>query len=84
MPGSPSPLANEQWLQGQLFLVELYKYNNDLQTADRMLSKLSQQAPGNQGLKVDYASLLMARGMPRQAEEELKKAELLEPTNINL
>ncbi|MDU7388666.1 poly-beta-1,6 N-acetyl-D-glucosamine export porin PgaA [Atlantibacter hermannii] len=84
MPGSPTPLANEQWLQGQLFLVELYKYNNDLQTADRMLSKLSQQAPGNQGLKVDYASLLMARGMLRQAEEELKKAELLEPTNINL
>ncbi|MBL5920726.1 poly-beta-1,6 N-acetyl-D-glucosamine export porin PgaA [Lelliottia amnigena] len=84
MPGSPTPLANEPWLQGQLFLVELYKYNNDLQTADRILSKLSQKALGNQGLKVDYASLLMARGMPRKAEEELKKAELLEPTNINL
>lgn len=84
MPGSPTPLANEHWLQGQLFLAELYKYNNNMQAAENLLSKLSQQAPGNQGLKIDYASLLLARGMPRKAEEELKKAELLEPSSIDL
>lgn len=84
MPGSPTPIENYEWLQGQLFLAELYRYNNDLQKAENILSKLTQQAPGNQGLKIDYASLLLARGLPRQAEQELKKAELLEPTNINL
>ncbi|MCV5655771.1 poly-beta-1,6 N-acetyl-D-glucosamine export porin PgaA, partial [Escherichia coli] len=41
-------------------------------------------APGNQGLRIDYASVLQARGLPRAAETELKKAELLEPRNILL
>ncbi len=38
----------------------------------------------NQGLRIDYASVLQARGWPRAAENELKKAEVIEPRNINL
>lgn len=41
-------------------------------------------APGNQGLQIDYATLLQARGLPRAAEQKLKKAEALEPSNTEL
>lgn len=46
--------------------------------------ELAYNAPGNQGLRIDYASVLQARGWPRAAENELKKAEVIEPRNINL
>ncbi|SUI64773.1 Poly-beta-1,6-N-acetyl-D-glucosamine export protein precursor [Shigella flexneri] len=46
--------------------------------------ELAYNAPGNQGLRIDYASVLQARGWPRAAENEFKKAEVIEPRNINL
>ncbi len=39
--------------------------------------ELAYNAPGNQGLRIDYASVLQARGWPRAAENELKKAEVM-------
>ncbi len=35
--------------------------------------ELAYNAPGNQGLRIDYASVLQARGWHRAAENELKK-----------
>lgn len=84
MPGSPLPLPNTEWLQGNLFLAELHQYANNLPAAEKLLRTLKDKAPANQSLKIDYAKVLMARGWPRKAEKELKKAELLEPTNIEL
>jgi biofilm PGA synthesis protein PgaA len=55
------------------------------QVALEMIAReLAYNAPGNQGLRIDYASVLQARGWPRAAENELKKAEVIEPRNINL
>ena len=36
------------------------------------------------GLQIDYAALLQARGLPRAAEQKLKMAEVLEPSNTEL
>ncbi|MGS6220591.1 hypothetical protein ACVGW2_01460, partial [Enterobacter intestinihominis] len=46
--------------------------------------RLASTAPGNQGLQIDYAALLQARGLPRAAEQNLKPPEALEPTNLEL
>ncbi|MDT9091565.1 poly-beta-1,6 N-acetyl-D-glucosamine export porin PgaA, partial [Escherichia coli] len=52
--------------------------------AERLSRRLAATAPGNQGLRIDYAAILQARGLPRAAERELKAAEALEPSNIPL
>lgn len=35
-------------------------------------------------MQIDYATLLQARGLPRAAEQKLKMAEALEPSNLEL
>ncbi|KAI3491572.1 hypothetical protein L1887_44193 [Cichorium endivia] len=52
--------------------------------AEKLAHHLATTAPGNQGLQIDYATLLQARGLPRAAEQKLKKAEALEPSNLEL
>ncbi len=74
----------QRWLQGHSFLSTVAKYSNDLPQAEMTARELAYNAPGNQGLRIDYASVLQARGWPRAAENELKKAEVIEPRNINL
>lgn len=82
--GNPIALPNESWLQGQQFRVGVYQFGDDLPEAEQRARALSRSAPGNQGLRIDLASLLSLRGLPREAEWQLKKAETLEPTNISL
>ncbi|XNM56112.1 hypothetical protein ACLK1Z_06075 [Escherichia coli] len=82
--GTPTSIPNDTWLQGHSFLSTVAKYNNDLPQAEMIARELAYNAPGNQGLRIDYASVLQARGWPRAAENELKKAEVIEPRNINL
>lgn len=54
-----------------------------LPEAEKLSYRLASTAPGNQGLQIDYAALLQARGL-RAAEQKLKRAEALEPTNLEL
>ncbi len=46
--------------------------------------KLSDTGPGNQGLRINLAETLLARGLPRAAERQLKIGEVLDPTNLML
>ncbi|NAV73939.1 poly-beta-1,6 N-acetyl-D-glucosamine export porin PgaA, partial [Salmonella sp. zj-f60] len=55
-----------------------------LPEAEKLSQRLATTAPGNQGLQIDYATLLQARGLPRAAEQKLKMAEALEPSNLEL
>lgn len=57
---------------------------NALPEAEKLSYRLASTAPGNQGLQIDYAALLQGRGLPRAAEQKLKRAEALEPTNLEL
>lgn len=71
--GTPTSIPNDTWLQGHSFLSTVAKYSNDLPQAEMTARELAYNAPGNQGLRIDYASVLQARGWPRAAENELKK-----------
>lgn len=84
MQGSPAQLPNDEWLQGYQLMSSLARYGNDLPQAEKITYDLASKAPGNQGLRIDYASVLLARGLPRAAEDELKKAEVIEPANLTL
>ncbi|MCP5693981.1 poly-beta-1,6 N-acetyl-D-glucosamine export porin PgaA, partial [Escherichia coli] len=75
--GTPTSIPNDTWLQGHSFLSTVAKYSNDLPQAEMTARELAYNAPGNQGLRIDYASVLQARGWPRAAENELKKAEVI-------
>ncbi len=82
--GSPTPQPNDSWLAGQSLWFQYLLMTNALPEAERLSRHMATTAPGNQGLRIDYASLLQARGLPRAAERELKAAESLEPSNIEL
>lgn len=82
--GSPTAQPNNPWLNAQSLKVQYLLSTNALPEAEQLSSRLAATAPGNQGLRIDYASVLQARGLPRAAERELKAAEALEPSNIPL
>ncbi|WP_213704057.1 poly-beta-1,6 N-acetyl-D-glucosamine export porin PgaA, partial [Klebsiella aerogenes] len=82
--GSPTPQPNDPWLNAQSLKVQYLLSTNALPEAERLSRRLAATAPGNQGLRIDYAAILQARGLPRAAERELKAAEALEPSNIPL
>ena len=82
--GSPVPQPNDRWLTGQLLNFQYLLLTHALPEAQTRIQHLATTAPGNQGLRIDYATLLQARGLPRAAEQELKAAEVLEPSNIAL
>lgn len=82
--GSPTPQPNDRWLTGQSLKFNYLLSTNALPDADKLAHRLATTAPGNQGLQIDYATLLQARGQPRAAEQTLKRAEALEPSNLEL
>jgi len=82
--GSPTPQPNDRWLTGQSLRFNYLLATNALPEAETLAHRLATTAPGNQGLQIDYATLLQARGLPRAAEQKLKKAEALEPSNTEL
>ncbi|EMJ6429224.1 poly-beta-1,6 N-acetyl-D-glucosamine export porin PgaA [Enterobacter hormaechei] len=82
--GSPAAQPNDRWLTGQSLKFNYLLATNALPEAEKLSYRLASTAPGNQGLQIDYAALLQARGLPRAAEQKLKRAEALEPTNLEL
>ena len=53
--GTPTSIPNDTWLQGHSFLSTVAKYSNDLPQAEMTARELAYNAPGNQGLRIDYA-----------------------------
>lgn len=82
--GDPSAQPNDRWLIGQSLKFQYLLMTNALPEAESLAWHLASSAPGNQGLQIDYAALLQARGLPHAAEQKLKMAEALEPSNIEL
>lgn len=82
--GSPVPEPNDYWELGQVMQAQYRSMTNDLAEAEILSRQLARTAPGNQGIRILYASVLQARGLPRAAERELKLAEVLEPSNVAL
>lgn len=82
--GSPVPQPNDNWLLGQNLLTQYEIETNDLPEAQKHAEWLARTGSGNQALRITYASVLLARGLPRQAERELKLAEVIEPSNLEL
>lgn len=82
--GSHAAQPNDRWLTGQSLKFNYLLATNALPEAEKLSYRLASTAPGNQGLQIDYAALLQARGLPRAAEQKLKRAEALEPTNLEL
>ncbi len=82
--GDPIAQPNDRWLTGQSLYVQYLAQSNALPQAQALSRQLADSAPGNQGLQIDYATVLQARGQPRAAERKLKMAEALEPANIEL
>lgn len=82
--GSPTPQPNDRWLTGQSLRFNYLLATHAEPEADKLAQRMAATAPGNQGLQIDYASLLQARGLPRAAERKLKMAEALEPSNLEL
>ncbi len=82
--GSPTPQPNDTWLLGQTLLTQYEVATNDLPTAEKHSEHLARTGSGNQGLRITYASVLEARGLARKAEQELKLAEVIEPSNMEL
>lgn len=82
--GSPTPQPNDNWLLGQSLLTEYFVATQNLPAAQTHAEKLARTGSGNQALRIAYASVLLARGLPREAERELKLAEVIEPSNLAL
>ncbi|MFK3698546.1 poly-beta-1,6 N-acetyl-D-glucosamine export porin PgaA, partial [Serratia bockelmannii] len=80
----PTLAYNDDWLVGQSLLAQSRVYQRDLAEAERQLTHLARTAPGNQGLRISLASVYLARGWPRRAEDELKQVEGLEPRSLPL
>ena len=82
--GSPVLLPNDKWLTARTLQNQYLLAANALPAAQRESAALMRRAPGNQGLIMSYAAVLSARGLPRAAEQQLKRAEVLEPSSLAL
>ncbi|WXL26346.1 poly-beta-1,6 N-acetyl-D-glucosamine export porin PgaA [Ectopseudomonas mendocina] len=77
--GNPEPESNANWLDAQVLRAVALMENNDLPGAEQILADLLNRAPNNTSLRTNLASLYLARGWPRRAEDELKVAESVNP-----
>lgn len=82
--GSPVPQPNDKWLSGQVLQGHYLQKSNRLGEAEQHNRRLVNSGPGNQGLRVNLAETLLARGLPRAAEHQLKIAEVQEPGSLVL
>lgn len=82
--GSPTPQPNDNWFVAQTMLTEYFVAVADLPAAQKQAEMLARSGSGNQELRIALASVLLARGLPRTAERELKLAEASEPSNLSL
>ncbi|STQ09327.1 biofilm PGA synthesis protein PgaA [Enterobacter cloacae] len=70
--GSPTAQPNDQWLIGQSLTFQYLLATHALPQAEAVAHRLAATAPGNQGLQIDYAALLQARGLPRPQSKSSK------------
>lgn len=84
VPGSPTRLPNDLRMHTEAPWALAYLYGNDTSAAQEKLEDMTAMAPQNTTLRIALASVYRARGWPRRAEEELKRAEALEPRSIQL
>lgn len=82
--GLPTRQDNDQWLDVQQMRVTLQQNENRLSRAQSLAEHLAGTASTNQELAVDLADVYTERGWPRKAEDILKRAEYLDPSNIGL
>lgn len=82
--GSTIKTPNDQWLINQLQLAEYLALSGDLAGAQKKTEQMTRTAPGNQEVRINYATVLAARGLPRAAQIQLKIAEALGPQNQHL
>lgn len=82
--GSPMEQPNDSWLLGRVLHGQYLQKANKMRSAQRASIKLSDGGPGNQGLRINRAEVLLSRGLPRQAERELKIAEAAQASNLQL
>lgn len=71
--GSPAAQPNDRWLTGQSLKFNYLLATNALPEAEKLSYRLASTAPGNQGLQIDYAALLQARGLPRAPSKSLNE-----------
>jgi biofilm PGA synthesis protein PgaA len=81
LTGNPEPEPNPRWLDAQVLRAVAFMENNDLPQAEQILADLVSRAPNNSNLRTTLASLYLARGWPRRAEDQLKIAESTSPRN---
>ena len=80
--GSPTPIANWDWLDAQVNSA-LARHFADMQAAAwSRLVPLAQGAPALSYLRQAQGSVAAGRGWPRLAEEETQIASTLEPENL--
>jgi len=82
--GLPLQQPNDSWLALQSMKIDYLVDTQNLIQAQQLSQQLATSAPGNQGLAIQYASVLSARGEDRHAEKVLKRAESLMPDDITL
>lgn len=82
--GLPTRQDNDQWLDVQQMRVTLQQNQNRLSRARDQAEHLAGTASTNQELAVELAGVYIERGWPRKAEDTLKRAEYLDPSNIGL
>ncbi|MBS1066871.1 poly-beta-1,6 N-acetyl-D-glucosamine export porin PgaA [Gluconobacter kondonii] len=82
--GLPTRQDNDQWLDVQQMRVTLQQNQNRLSRGRDQAEHLAGTASTNQELAVELAGVYIERGWPRKAEDTLKRAEYLDPSNIGL
>nr|WP_274605246.1 poly-beta-1,6 N-acetyl-D-glucosamine export porin PgaA [Phaeovibrio sulfidiphilus] len=82
--GSGVEIPNNEWFLAQEVWGASLQSSDYLPEAQAFYETLLQTAPTSQGLRTSLAAVYSARGWPRRAEEELKIAESLEPTNLGV
>lgn len=82
--GSPEPEPNIRWLEAQALLAAAALEVNDVPSAEQVVTRLVDGAPGNTSLRTLLAAVYRARGWPRRAEDELKVTESMTPRLLAL
>lgn len=82
--GMPVGQPNDNRLDAKVLQANAYLSRDQLQQAQDTFEALSQAAPANGGLRTGLAGVYSARGLPRQAEDQLKRVESLGPRDLAL
>jgi biofilm PGA synthesis protein PgaA len=84
MAGNPVRNPNDLRMYTEAPWALAYLYDDDTETAQTELERMTAEAPRNTTLRTSLASVYRARGWPRRAEQELKLAESQEPRSLSV